>query len=100
MGYTVKLDTTGGKDVWTYTFQLARQIEPAQDSIVKALAHPTADELDDWKDYRWEKAKEKGGNLLSLRWGESYQEEKRANEKGYFGPSSGLSESLLRGEVD
>lgn len=96
----MKLTTTEGRDQWVYTFQLARQVDPPQDSIDEALKHPTADEMDDWKDYRKEKAKEKGTNLLSLRWGESYQDKKRKTDSGYFSLSSEWGQSLLRGELE
>ena len=100
IGYGVKLAAVEGKDRWTFTFRLARQVDPPQDSLDKALKHPTADEMDDWKDYRREKAKEKGGNLLSLRWGESYRDKKRKTDSGYFSLSSEWGQSLLRGEVE
>ena len=70
----------------------------------KALAHPTADEIDDWKDYQREKAREKGLSLLSLRWGESLEEKKRmsgvSDDSGYFSLSSEWGRSMLRGEVE
>ena len=100
LGYSVKLTTAKGRDQWVYTFQLARQVDPPQDSIDKALMHPTADEMDDWKDYRRAKANEKGTNLLSLRWGESYQDKKRKPDSGYFSLSSEWGQNLLRGELD
>ena len=99
-GYGVKLTTAEGRDQWTFTFQLARQVDPPQDSLEKALKHPTADEMDDWKDYRREKAKVKGGNLLNLRWGESYRDQKRKTDSGYFSLSSEWGQFLLRGEVE
>ncbi|MCJ1309312.1 hypothetical protein MMC25_002971 [Agyrium rufum] len=37
------------KDVWLYTFDLRRIKE--QPAIQKALAHPAADEMDDWNEY-------------------------------------------------
>lgn len=96
----MKLTTAEGRDQWAYTFQLARQVDPPQASIDKALKHPTADEMDDWKDYRKEKAKEKGANLFSLRWGESYREKKRKTDSGYFSLSSEWGQNLLRGEQE
>lgn len=39
-----------GKEDWRYYFLLRR--EPEQASIKEALVHPTADEMDDWKDYQ------------------------------------------------
>ena len=100
IAYSVGLSTTEGKDRWIYTFQLARLIDPPQEGIEAALAHPTADEMDDWKDYRREKAKEKGANLLSLRWGDSYQERKKGNDSGYFSLTSEWGKNLLRGELE
>ena len=46
------------RDRWHYEFTLQR--EPNQDSLEKALAHPIAEELDDWKDYQRVKAAERG----------------------------------------
>ena len=43
---------------WHYTFTLQR--EPGQESLEKALVHPIAEELDDWKDYQRTKAAERG----------------------------------------
>ena len=43
-----------GEDVWTYAFSLQR--EYGQASIKEALCHPTADELDDHRDYHRAKA--------------------------------------------
>ena len=45
-------------DKWHYDFTLQR--EPFQDSLEKALAHPIAEELDDWKAYQRVKAAERG----------------------------------------
>ncbi len=45
-------------DVWHYNFTLQR--EPFQESLEKALVHPIAEELDDWKDYQRAKAAERG----------------------------------------
>ena len=39
-----------GNDEWLYTFTLERQ--DGQASMDKALSHPTADEMDDWNDYK------------------------------------------------
>ena len=101
MGYKVFLETANGKDHWLYTFILARFTDPLQKSMELALAHPTSDEMDDWKDYRREKAKEKGGrNLLNLRWGESIQDKNRSTDSGYFSLSSEWGKSLLRGELE
>lgn len=104
MGYSVKLETSGNKDRWLYTFQLARESDPPQESIEKALAHPTADEMDDWKDYQRDKAREKGLSLLSLRWGESLADKSRlsgiSDDSGYFSLSSEWGRSLLKGEVE
>ena len=47
-----------GRDEWHYDFTLQR--EPYQDSLEKALAHPIAEELDDWKVYQRAKAAEMG----------------------------------------
>lgn len=47
-----------GRDKWHYDFILQR--EPSQDSLEKALAHPIAEELDDWKDYQRIAAAERG----------------------------------------
>ena len=46
------------QESWNYNFTLQR--EPDQDSLDKALAHPIAEELDDWKDYQRVKAAERG----------------------------------------
>ena len=104
MGYSVKLETKDNRDRWIYSFQLARQIDPPQEGMDKALAHPTADEMDDWKDYQREKAREKGLSVLCLRWGESLEEKKRmsalSDDSGYFSLSSEWGKSLLRGEVE
>lgn len=43
-----------GEDVWTYAFSLQR--EYGQAGIKEALCHPTADELDDHRDYHRAKA--------------------------------------------
>ena len=47
-----------GRDTWHYNFTLQR--EPNQDSLEKALAHPIAEELDDWENYQRAKAAERG----------------------------------------
>lgn len=47
-----------GRDKWHYDFTLQR--EPNQDSLEKALAHPIAEELDDWKVYQRVAAAERG----------------------------------------
>ena len=39
-----------GNDEWLYTFTLERQ--DGQAPMDKALCHPTADEMDDWNDYK------------------------------------------------
>ncbi|KAL8656792.1 MAG: hypothetical protein Q9210_000036 [Variospora velana] len=51
-GYGVKLYQSPGtdKDVWRYTFHLRR--ERCQEHMEKALAHPCADQLDDWEDFK------------------------------------------------
>ncbi|KAI4270493.1 MAG: hypothetical protein L6R35_006607 [Caloplaca aegaea] len=51
-GYGVKLSQSPGtdKDVWRYTFRLRR--ERCQEPMEKALAHPCADQLDDWEDFK------------------------------------------------
>ncbi|KAL8974026.1 MAG: hypothetical protein Q9197_001746 [Variospora fuerteventurae] len=51
-GYGVKLSQSPGtdKDVWRYTFRLRR--EHCQEPMEKALAHPCADQLDDWEDFK------------------------------------------------
>lgn len=55
VSYGVKLSRNKvGKDVWTYTFTLQRECDQA--SIKEALCHPTADELDDYRDYHRAKA--------------------------------------------
>ena len=103
IGYSVKLDTSEGKDRWLNTFQLARQTDPPQPAIEAALAHPTADELDDWKDYQRSKALEGGRNVQNLRWGESFLEHRQASrtsdDSGYFSLNSDIGQSLLRGET-
>ena len=104
ISFSVKLETPEGKDRWIYTFQLARQTDPPQDGIESALAHPTADEMDDWKDYQKMKATENGRNLLGLRWGEPLEEQKRVSgrpdDSEFFGLSSEWGKLLLRGELD
>lgn len=47
---TKLLETHDGKDRWTFTFDLQRELDQA--SFQEALRHPTADELDDWEDYQ------------------------------------------------
>lgn len=55
IGYGIKLSKNeADEDVWTYTFTLQRECQQA--SIKEALCHPTADELDDFRDYRRAKA--------------------------------------------
>ncbi|KAL8990135.1 MAG: hypothetical protein Q9177_001138 [Variospora cf. flavescens] len=51
-GYGVKLSQSPGtdKDVWRYTFRLRR--ERCQEPMEKALAHPCAEQLDDWEDFK------------------------------------------------
>ena len=55
IGYSVKLSKNkADEDVWTYAFTLQQECNQA--SIKEALCHPTADELDDYRDYRRAKA--------------------------------------------
>ncbi|MCJ1387372.1 hypothetical protein MMC18_000215 [Xylographa bjoerkii] len=50
-GYGVKLTVNiVGEDEWQYSFVLKRYRDQA--GLDKALCHPTADEMDDWKDYK------------------------------------------------
>jgi hypothetical protein len=54
-GWAVKLTTTAtGDDDWQYTFTFSRH--PDQAEAERALCHPTADELDDFNDYKKMKA--------------------------------------------
>jgi len=47
----VKLVTNASEgDQWQYTFTFERH--DAQPGFDKALCHPTADEMDDWNDYK------------------------------------------------
>ena len=50
-GYGVKLMVNIlGEDEWQYTFILERYRDQA--GLEKALCHPAADEMDDWRDYK------------------------------------------------
>ncbi|MCJ1378322.1 hypothetical protein MMC17_001419 [Xylographa soralifera] len=50
-GYGVKLIVNIlGEDEWQYTFVLERYRDQA--GLDRALCHPTADEMDDWRDYK------------------------------------------------
>ena len=50
-GYGVKLVTHASEgDEWQYTFTFERH--DAQPGFDKALDHPTADQMDDWNDYK------------------------------------------------
>ncbi|MCJ1468545.1 hypothetical protein MMC07_007174 [Pseudocyphellaria aurata] len=55
VGYGVTLlQNQAGKDDWRFCFSLQR--EPGQTSMKEALAHPLADEIDDWNDYQLTKS--------------------------------------------
>ncbi|MCJ1397322.1 hypothetical protein MMC11_000514 [Xylographa trunciseda] len=50
-GYGVKLKVNVvGEDEWQYTFVLERYRD--QVGLDRAICHPTADEMDDWRDYK------------------------------------------------
>lgn len=50
-GYGVKLITTAsGEDVWQYTFTLERH--NAQPCFDEALCRPSAEQMDDWNNYK------------------------------------------------
>ena len=50
-GYGVKLKVNIlGEDEWQYSFVLERYHDQA--GLDRALWHPTADEMDDWRDYK------------------------------------------------
>ena len=50
-GYGVKLTVNDfGEDEWHYNFLFERHRDQA--GIDKALCHPTAEEMDDWKNYK------------------------------------------------
>lgn len=79
VGYGVKLfENTVDGDVWTYSFTLQR--ECAQASIKEAICHPTADELEDYRDYLRAKA---AGDIPTI--------------SGAFNPGSELSLGIRDG---
>lgn len=55
-GYAVKLFPNVKRgDEWVYVFNLERSRD--QPGIEKALAHPTADEMDDWNEFQHQEQK-------------------------------------------
>ncbi|KAI9875977.1 MAG: hypothetical protein M1830_007618 [Pleopsidium flavum] len=84
-GYGTKLNIEHGKDEWQFTFELRRALN--QPYMQRALCHPTADELDDWKDYQRVKAERRGSDVVSLLFGDSEMDQSKSIDSGYFSRS-------------
>lgn len=89
VSYGVKLEQDrDGNDEWKYSFELRR--EPDQASIKDALSHPTADEIDDWEDYRRAKTNAQNGRsssdstVLHLSTAGLEKERTESIDSGYF----------------
>lgn len=53
----------------------------------KALSHPTAEELDDWKDYYRGKKERKGTDAVPLLFGDNELDQIKSADSGYFSRS-------------
>ena len=90
VGYGLKLEQDAeGHSVSRYSIQLSRRTDPPQDSLEKALAYPTADQMDDWKDYQRVKAEQEGGGVMHMLMAakeevQAQRESRESRESGYF----------------
>jgi len=53
----------------------------------RALLHPTADELDDWKDYHRVRAERRGSEVVSLLFSDSELDHVKSTDSGYLSRS-------------
>lgn len=50
----------------------------------KALSHPTAEELDDWRDYYRVKTERRGSDVVSLNFSDSELDQIKSADSGYL----------------
>ena len=53
----------------------------------RAICHPTADEMDDWKDYQRTKAERRGSDVVSLLFGDGELDQTKSRDSGYLSRS-------------